>query len=405
MPAAHLFWPVERWRSLQYERLVHHIRHAASSPLYAKLDLPSMVAHAHGSIELLLSQLPLTTKDQLAIAGADAWAVAPDQVAEWVCTSGTSGKPLHVPLTRLDLDRLAENEGVALGIAGVGRKGASDDLFVMAVGMDRMFVAGLAYWLGAQRLGVTCVRVGPQMGLHPEMLAELLERIDASSGRRIFVITVPSFVTGATPPKNPLAGIICIGEPIRSESLTYNLLGQRLHDRFDCPITSTYAATETCTTFAEGPACNGGHLNPALATLEILDDADRPVPASQVGEVVITSLGMTGMPLLRFRTGDMAAMFTEPCACGRTTPRLGPILGRRQQLLKLRGTSVFPSAIIERCEPRPKCSIVSWLRNSTSRSAIGFAYSFTRGMKRRRHEREWSAACVRCCGSLRRSNS
>jgi phenylacetate-CoA ligase len=110
---------------------------------------------------------------------------------------------------------------------------------------------------------------------------------------------------------------------------------------------STYALTETCTTFAESPQCQGGHLNPALAVLELLDDNNAPVPEDTPGEIVITPLGVEGMPLIRFRTGDIATLHTAPCPCGRTTPRLGPILGRKQQLLKIRGTSVFPNAIIE----------------------------------------------------------
>jgi phenylacetate-CoA ligase len=339
----HLFWPIDRWQALQADRFIQHLRHARTSPLYREHTIALPDAIPPDAIASFLDQLPRTTKDQLTAAGPEAWAVPSERIAEWVCTSGTAGKPLDVPLTRGDLDRLTENEAVALSLAGV-RQG---DLFLLGVGMDRMFVAGLAYWLGAQRLGATCVRIGPQVASHPEMLDEFLTRLQLTPTRQVFVITVPSFLSFANAPTHPLTGIISIGEPVRGESLAPNSLGQRLHDRFLCPVTSTYASTETCVTFAEGPLCKGGHLNPALGMLEILDDAGHPVPAGQVGEVVITPLGMEGMPLLRFRTGDMAAIFTDPCPCGRTTPRLGPILGRRQQLLKVRGTSLFPSAIID----------------------------------------------------------
>ena len=228
--------------------------------------------------------------------------------------------------------------------------------------MDRLFVAGLAYWLGAQRLGATCVRVGPQVGSHAEMLAETVGRFSAKGSRRVWVITVPSFLSGATSPTPALAGVIGIGEAIRCESLEYNSLGHALSGRFGCSVMSTYAATETCTTFAEGPHCKGGHLNPALAVVETLDEAGQLARDGQVGEVVVTPLGVEGMPLMRFRTGDMAALFGDACACGRTTPRLGPILGRRQQLLKIRGTSVFPSAILEAVRASPEvvdCAVVA----------------------------------------------
>ncbi len=103
-------------------------------------------------------------------------------------------------------------------------------------------------------------------------------------------------------------------------------------------------------------------MNPALAVVEVLDDVGRRVLDGDVGEVVVTPLGVEGMPLVRFRTGDMASLFNELCTCGRTTPRLGPILGRRQQLLKIRGTSVFPSAILEAVWAGPQvvdCVIVA----------------------------------------------
>jgi phenylacetate-CoA ligase len=72
-----------------------------------------------------------------------------------------------------------------------------------------------------------------------------------------------------------------------------------------------------------------------------------------MGEVVATTFGVEAMPVIRYRTGDCAAMFAAPCACGRTTPRLGPIIGRKHQKLKFKGTSLFPSmlaAVLEQSE-------------------------------------------------------
>ncbi len=337
---AHLFAPRDQWLAHQQQRLALHLQHAARTPLYQSLQIENRKSKIENPLDLLYS-LPVTTKDELARAGADAWAVPPAQVAEWVCTSGTLGKPLDVPLTARDLGRLAENESVALSVAGI-RKG---DLVLLAVGMERMFVAGLAYWLGAQKIGATCVRVGPQIAADPRMLSDLIARLRLAT--KPFLIAVPSFLANVERPPTDLAGIIAIGEPVRTENLEPNLIARRITDRLACPIMSTYALTETCTTFAEGPQCQGAHLNPALAVLELLEDNNAPVPEATPGEIVITPLGVEGMPLIRFRTGDIATLHTTPCPCGRTTPRLGPILGRKQQLLKIRGTSVFPNAIIE----------------------------------------------------------
>ncbi len=323
--------------------------------MYKGSRLPEAQDIHAGNLEQILSQLPLTTKDELASAGREAFAVSTEQVAEWVCTSGTTGKPLDIPLTRRDLERLAVNEQIALSIAGVG-PGA---VVLLAVGMERMFVAGLAYWLGAQRLQASCVRLGPR--IDSQQLQSVLARV--SGDRPTFLISVPTYLLGCRSERS-LAGIIAIGEPIRSgaESWGLNSLGLQLHEKFRCPILSTYASSETCTTFAEGPQCEGGHLNPELGILEVLDEQGRAIPVGSSGEVVLTPLGIEGLPLIRFCTGDIATVRTEPCPCGRTTPRVGPILGRKQHLLKVRGVSIYPTAIIEALRSLPggpECLIVA----------------------------------------------
>ena len=82
----------------------------------------------------------------------------------------------------------------------------------------------------------------------------------------------------------------------------------------------------------------GGHVHPELVIVEIIGEDNRPVPDGETGEVVVTTLGVEGMPLLRFRTGDMAARRTEQCKCGRYAYRLTPLVGRKHNMIKLKGT-------------------------------------------------------------------
>ena len=95
-------------------------------------------------------------------------------------------------------------------------------------------------------------------------------------------------------------------------------------------------------------------MRPELIVAEIVDDGGSPLPTGREGEVVVTPLGVRGMPLVRFRTGDVSFLIEEPCACGRRTPRLAPILGRKNQMLKFKGTSVFPNAIVAALEGLPE---------------------------------------------------
>src|SRR5690606_24428471 len=76
-------------------------------------------------------------------------------------------------------------------------------------------------------------------------------------------------------------------------------------------------------------------------------DAGEQLRHGEVGEVTITHIGVEAMPLIRYRTGDLSFLMTEKCACGRSAWRLGPILGRKQHMIKYKGTTIYPPAIYE----------------------------------------------------------
>jgi len=138
---------------------------------------------------------------------------------------------------------------------------------------------------------------------------------------------------------------ICIGEPIRERSFELNAAGRFIENAWGAKVFSTYGVTEFANSLCECKAGKGGHLHETQLHLEILDDQGRPVPDGEVGEVVGTTFGVEGMPLIRYRTGDCSALFREPCVCGRNSPRIGPLIGRKNQKLKFKGASLFPSTL------------------------------------------------------------
>ena len=79
--------------------------------------------------------------------------------------------------------------------------------------------------------------------------------------------------------------------------------------------------------------------------MEIIGEDGLPVPDGQPGEIVVTTLGVEAMPLLRFRTGDIAAKIIDQCKCGRNSYRLTPLVGRKNNMIKLKGTTLYPPAI------------------------------------------------------------
>ena len=140
---------------------------------------------------------------------------------------------------------------------------------------------------------------------------------------------------------------ICIGENIRNTDFTLNMLGKNITEAWDIQLYSTYASTEMQTAFTECGEGKGGHHQPELLILELLDENDRQVAPGEPGEVTITTLGVEGMPLLRYKTGDICIYTDEPCACGRTSLRLSAIVGRKKQMIKYKGTTLYPPALFD----------------------------------------------------------
>ncbi len=139
--------------------------------------------------------------------------------------------------------------------------------------------------------------------------------------------------------------LICIGEPIRDADWKLTPLGAQIADEWNASVFSTYGITELASSLCECPAGRGGHLHPELLHIEILDDDGRTVPDGTPGQLVATTIGVQAMPMVRFATGDITFLLREQCACGLWTPRIGPILGRRDQAMKIKGTTVYPAAV------------------------------------------------------------
>ncbi|MBR6363459.1 MAG: phenylacetate--CoA ligase family protein, partial [Bacteroidales bacterium] len=124
-----------------------------------------------------------------------------------------------------------------------------------------------------------------------------------------------------------------------------NLLGRRIKEKWDVDLFATYSSTEMGATFSECEYGCGGHVHPELIIVEIIGEDNLPVPDGQAGEIVVTTLGVEGMPLLRFRTGDIAAKIVDKCKCGRYSYRLTPLVGRKNNMIKLKGTTLYPPAV------------------------------------------------------------
>ncbi|SIS45481.1 phenylacetate-CoA ligase [Chryseobacterium shigense] len=313
-----------------------------NSPFYQKLFNKNSINISDIQTLEDLRKIPTTTKDDLQQHNDDFFCISQDKIVDYSTTSGTLGDPVTFGLSDSDLERLAYNEAISFVCAGI-RKG---DVVQMVTTIDKRFMAGLAYFLGLRKMGASVVRMGPGV---PELQWDSIFRYKPK-----YLITVPSFLlkmidyaekNGVDYKNSSVYGAVCIGESIKNQDFTDNILSQKIKEKWDIKLFSTYASTEMSTAFTECEFQIGGHHHPELIITEILDDNENPVGEGENGELTITTLGVEAIPLLRFRTGDLVKAHYEPCGCGRNTLRLGPVVGRKQQMIKYKGTTLYPPAM------------------------------------------------------------
>lgn len=300
-----------------------------------------------------LSRLPLLTKQHLMDDQHDhppygtALTYSLNHYSRLHQTSGTSGQPLRWLDTPESWSWALDNWEQMFAIAGVG---SGDRLF-----FPFSFGPFLGFWTAfeaAARRSFFCLPGGGMSSV-----ARLRFLLDHQA---TVVFCTPTYALhlaevaraeGINLVLSAVRAIIVAGEPGGSIPATRSAIasgwGARVFDH--CGMTEIGPAGIEC---PENPA--GLHLLEGDFIVEVLDESLRPVAPGQTGELVLTNLGRTGSPLIRYRTGDLVCVDPDPCPCGRTLVRLkGGILGRLDDMIHLRGNNVHPStleAIIRRFE-------------------------------------------------------
>lgn len=319
------------------------LEYVSANSIFYRTHFSNIDAAVLSGIELeSLKDIPFTTKDDLQLHNDDFLCVDPSKIVDYSTTSGTLGAPVSFVLSENDLERLAYNEAISFACAGI----KPGDIVQLMTTMDRRFMAGLAYFLGLRKLDAGIVRVGAGI---PQLQWDSIIKF-----RPQYIVTVPSFIlklidfaeTHNIDYKNSgIKGAICIGEPLHNNDFSKNVLAQKIADKWDIKLFSTYASTEMSTAFTECEFQKGGHQHPDLIIVEVVDEDGNAVENGKSGELVFTTLGVEAMPLIRFKTGDIVTLHSEICECGRTSPRVGPVVGRKQQMIKYKGTTLYPPAM------------------------------------------------------------
>lgn len=331
---------IKKFQEEKLQELLQYLE--ANSPFYQKLFKKNNIQISEIQTLEDLQKIPTTSKNDIQQNNDDFFCIPQNQIVDYSTTSGTLGDPVTFGLSDADLERLAYNEAISFACAGI-QKG---DVVQMITTIDKRFMAGLAYFLGLRKMGASVVRMGPGI---PELQWDSIFRYQPK-----YLITVPSFLLkmidyaekhGIDYKNSSVYGAVCIGESIKNQDFTDNILSQKIKEKWNIQLFSTYASTEMSTAFTECEHQVGGHQHPELIITEILDDEGNAVKDGESGELTITTLGVEALPLLRFKTGDLVKAHYEPCQCGRKTMRLGPVVGRKQQMIKYKGTTLYPPAM------------------------------------------------------------
>ncbi|NLK51061.1 MAG: phenylacetate--CoA ligase [Syntrophomonadaceae bacterium] len=266
------------------------------------------------------------------------FAVPQEEVVRVHASSGTTGKPTVVGYTRGDLEVWADLMARALTMAGA----TTSSVVQVAYGYG-LFTGGLGVHYGVERLGAIAV---PASGGNTPRQIMLMEDF----GTNILACT-PSYALylaevieemGIERSRLALEAGVFGAEPWT------NQMRQSLESRLQIKALDIYGLSEIMGpgVAMECPHQTGLHFFEDHFLPEIIDpDTGETLPYGEKGELVITTLTKEALPMLRYRTRDIAVLHPEPCSCGRTLVRLEKILGRTDDMVIIRGVNVFPSQV------------------------------------------------------------
>ncbi|MGF3553826.1 MAG: phenylacetate--CoA ligase family protein [Thermoplasmatota archaeon] len=287
-----------------------------------------------------ISKLPFTTKDDLRInAPFGLLATSLDNCIELHASSGTTGIPVTVCYTRGDIEVWAEVMARCLSMSGLTKK----DIFQNPIPYGT-FTGAFGFHYGAQKVGALVIPSG--MG-QSERQIKLMEYYGTTfiSGVASYILHLGNVASemGVDPKKlkvrNGLFG---------AEMFTKGLK-QRIMETWDIDVHDVYGLTEMC-----GPGVStdcdqhdGLHLWEDHFLLECIDPVTKEqIGPEEEGEIVLTTLTKEGIPLLRYRTRDIAKIYDQKtCECGRTHVKHSPIKGRSDDMVIIRGTNIYPGQI------------------------------------------------------------
>lgn len=337
---------LDQWQGAALSQLLHRI-HGRNAFYTRKLDAAG-VDLATLSLPADLRQLPLTTKAELIAdqQAAPPWGTALTEPVErytrYCQTSSTTGRPMRWLDTAESWQWMLDCWKVVFRAGGIG---PGDRVF-----FPFSFGPFLGFWAGFEAAWQMGLHAVPGGGMSSQMRLGLIDAIAPT-----VICCTPTYalrlaeVAAAREGARPLAEgsvrfVIVAGEPGGSIPSTR----ARIERAWGARVLDHHGLTEVGPVSFECLESPGFlHVNEEAYICEVLDPSTgEPVTDGGTGELVITNLGRTASPVIRYRTGDLAVKDLSPCPCGRTWMRLrGGILARADDMINVRGVNVYPASI------------------------------------------------------------
>ena len=328
-------------RALQSERLVKIVKYAYENqaPYRAKMDAIGLKPEDIKSIDDIY-KLPFTVKQDLRDNYPFGMMARPkSDLVRLHASSATTGKLTVAGYTQNDIDVWGDCAARSLVMAGADK----DSVIHVAYGYG-LFTGGLGMHYGGEHLGAVVV---PASAGNTQKQIQLLSDFEAD-----IICCTPSYIIYLAEEIERLG--LKIGKDIKLKGGVFGAeawsegMREDIEKRLNIRACDIYGLSEIA---GPGVACDcefktGMHFQDDHFYPEIVDvDTLEPLPYGESGELVITTLTKEGMPLIRYRTRDIASLNDDICPCGRTSVKLNKITGRSDDMLIIRGVNVFPSQI------------------------------------------------------------
>ena len=294
-------------------------------------------------------QLPFSEKNDLREAYPLGLMTAPEEkIVRIHSSSGTTGLPVIIPYTAKDVEDWAIMFARCYEYAGI----TPMDRIHITPGYG-LWTAGIGFQAGAERLGAMVIPMGPgNTEKQLQMMQDLGSTVLCSTSS--YALLLSEEIT-----KRGIRDKIKLKKGVIGSERWSAKMRQQISESLGIELYDIYGLTEI---YGPGIGINckyntGMHYWDDYLYIEIIDPKTlKPVPDGEMGEIVITTLVKEGAPLIRYRTHDLSRIIPGECPCGSKHPRLDTIMGRTDDMMKIKGVNVFPSQIEEILQGFPEAS-------------------------------------------------